>query len=111
MSMTSAENPNGLPSLSDERSVPQIFPRSLSTISVSHPLKTLMTDKDLKNILSGVQTALEAFEKNAGKLNALEISLKSMLMVVEAQVESELGLEAVPPPQGALDETNPQAAV
>src|SRR4051812_5397681 len=55
--------------------------------------KLQMTEQDLKNILRGVEAALEVFENNEGHLRAVDISLKSMLCVVKTQIAAELADE------------------
>lgn len=45
---------------------------------------------DLESILIFADGALELFRKNEGRLNAVEIRLRSMLAVVRAQVADEL---------------------
>jgi hypothetical protein len=49
-----------------------------------------MKDSDLTHILIGIDTALEVYRKNEGRLSAREISLKSMLNAVREQVMDEL---------------------
>jgi hypothetical protein len=52
-----------------------------------------MSEPELQSILNCIDAALEVYRKHEGKLSALEISLKSMLMVVRAQAAEQLSRE------------------
>lgn len=52
-----------------------------------------MSEPELLNILNCIDAALDVYRKHEGKLSALEISLKSMLMVVRAQAAEQLARE------------------
>lgn len=49
-----------------------------------------MSESELKTILIHIEQALAVYGTHPGKLTALEISLKSMLMVVRSQIADQL---------------------
>lgn len=70
-------------SLADARSIPHLFSE-----------KSQMNQAELKALLSCVEQALAVYTTHEGKLSALEISLKSMLTVVQSQVTDQLSRQA-----------------
>jgi hypothetical protein len=54
-----------------------------------------MTESELRVIAKHVDSALDVYRKHEGKLTALEISMKSMLMVVRNQIADQLTRENV----------------
>jgi hypothetical protein len=52
-----------------------------------------VTDTELRNILKAIDSALEVYQKYEGKLTAPEISVKSMLTAVRAQISAEWARE------------------
>ena len=45
-----------------------------------------MNDKELSEILAALDTALATYQRHAGKLTAIEISINSMLIALRIQV-------------------------
>lgn len=52
-----------------------------------------MTDSDAQRVLEWIDSALELFRVNEGKLNAREIRIRSMLAVVRNELSDNLGRE------------------
>ena len=52
-----------------------------------------MTEKELGRILASLDAALAVYHHHEGKLSAGEVSVKSMLIVVRAQVADQLKRE------------------
>jgi hypothetical protein len=49
-----------------------------------------MTENELERILSSIDAALAVYQQQRGTLAAAELSVKSMLIVVRAQVADQL---------------------
>jgi hypothetical protein len=52
-----------------------------------------MTGSELQGILASVDDALAVYQKHRGTLSAAELSVKSMLIVVRAQIADQLKRE------------------
>jgi hypothetical protein len=52
-----------------------------------------MTETDLQHILASIDDALAVYQQQRGTLAAAEVSVKSMLIVVRAQVAEQLKRE------------------
>lgn len=52
-----------------------------------------MTENELERILSSIDTALAVYQQHRGPLAAAELSVKSMLSVVRAQIADQLRRE------------------
>jgi hypothetical protein len=75
-------------------SVPRVPFSSLLSAAAAKGLATgdrsHLAQADLESILIFTDAALDLFRKNEGKLNAVEIRLRSMLAVVRREVADEL---------------------
>lgn len=56
-----------------------------------------MTENELARILSSIDTALAVYQQHRGPLAAAELSVKSMLIVVRAQISDQLKREMAQP--------------
>ena len=52
-----------------------------------------MTESELERILSSIDAALAVYQRHGGTLAAAELSVKSMLIVVRAQIADQLKRE------------------
>ena len=57
---------------------------------------THMTDSDTHRILGWLDSALELFQKDEGKLSAHEIRIRSLLAVVRNELSENLGRQKSP---------------
>lgn len=62
-----------------------------------------MTPDETHAILRWVETALEVYRKNEGKLSAREIRMKSLLAVARAELLAELRTEGI---ESSRDDTD-----
>lgn len=54
-----------------------------------------MSDPELRAILKAVDDAMEVYRKHEGRLMALDISVKSMLVTVRDQIVAQLAQQRV----------------
>ena len=52
-----------------------------------------MTESELGSVLKAIDAAIDVYRNHEGRLNAPEISVKSMLMAVRVQVAEQLARE------------------
>jgi hypothetical protein len=68
-------------------------PRRSGGVSNHFPIAARMTEHELERILGSLDAALAVYQKHIGALAAGEVSVKSMLIVVRAQVAEQLRRE------------------